>query len=109
MVFPTNRLIYYRVPSNQPTMLINKLCQQIMPANHSPGLEQDLMELVEEYPFLFSTSGEVCMWTKRKSSNQEVFKFQDPTTPPHKMFRDKHGIFPRVHWKLPRNGTSFCM
>lgn len=48
-------------------------------------------------------------WTKRKSSNQEVFKFQDPTTPPHKMFRDKHGIFPRVHWKLPRIGTSFCM
>ena len=27
-----------------------------------------------------------------------------PTTPPHKMFRDKHGIFPCVHWKLPRIG-----
>ena len=25
-----------------------------------------------------------------------------PTTPPHKMFRDKPGIFPRVHWKLVR-------
>ena len=29
-----------------------------------------------------------------------------PTTPPHKMFRDKHGIFPRVHWKLPRIGIQ---
>lgn len=48
-------------------------------------------------------------WTKRKSSNQEMFKFQDPTTPPHKMFRDKRGIFRRVHWKLPGTGPSFCM
>ena len=32
-----------------------------------------------------------------------------PTTPPHKMCRDNRGIFPRVHWKLPGIGPSFCM
>lgn len=31
--------------------------------------------------------------TKKKSSNQEVFKFQDPTTPPHKLFKDKRVEF----------------
>ncbi|KAK2555439.1 hypothetical protein P5673_022774 [Acropora cervicornis] len=52
------------VPKSGHRLLIKRIIKEELTRadlEAQPGLEQDLMELVEEYPFLFSTSGEVCM------------------------------------------------